>query len=436
MTSSSQQPEAGPPEPLSSEGQPERNARLTGQHVGTGFITLYVLAMIGLWVAVLTPSSITLALRVAAIDPGGKAGSLALVTGTGALFALVATPVFGRLSDLSTSRWGQRRPYMLGGLLFGTASLVVIGLAPNILVVTIGWCLTQIGFNATLAAMMSLLPERVPEDRRGTTSGLMGVTNQVAQTTGSYLVLLTGTVGLAMFLVPAAVGFVLVLAFAVFLREVPKTRDELPDRSWKDLFYSFWINPVRYPDFGWAFLSRFLMHTAIALLTTYKTYFLIDRLGYTSAEAAGILAWSMLILAIGVMSGSVICGWWSDRVGRRRVFVAGAALTFGAGMAVIAFSHSLVGFALGVAVAGVGQGIYAGVDYALVAGVLPNSETEAAKGMGVFNMANSLPQTVGPMLAPALLMIGGGENYTTLYLGAAVFAASGAVVLRFMRLAR
>lgn len=418
------------------ENQPDRIARLTGQRVGTGFVAFYILAMIGLWIALLTPSSITLALRVAALDPEGKAGSLALVTGVGALFALVCNPVFGHFSDLSTSRWGQRRPFILGGVVLGTASLVLIGFAPNIPVVVMGWCLTQICFNAALAAMISLLPERIPDDRRGTTSGLMGVTNQVAMTTGSYLVVFTGTAGLAMFVVPAAVGGLLVLAFVVFLREVPKTREELPDKSWTDVFTSLWINPVKHPDFGWAFLSRFLMYTGTALLTTYKTYFLIDRMDYTATEAAGIVAWAMVLNTIGVMSGSLICGWWSDRVGRRRIFVGGAAVIFGIGMIVLALSYSLWGFAIGVTIAGLGSGTYAGVDYALMAKILPNGDSEAAKGMGVFNMANSIPQTTGPMMAPFLLGIGGGENYTTLYLGAAVFAATGAVVIRFIRTAR
>ncbi|WP_019853932.1 MFS transporter [Actinopolyspora mortivallis] len=419
--------------PEEGESGPDRTARLTGQHVGPGFVTRYVLAVLGLWTALLTPSSITLGLRIAELDPEGKAGSLATVSGVGALVALVANPVFGRLSDLSTSRWGQRRPYMVGGMVFGAVSLTVIGWAPNVFLVGLGWCLTQLCFNAALAALMSLLPERIPENRRGTTSGLLGITNQVAQAIGSYLVAFTGTVGPTMFLVPAAVGIVPVLVFVVFLREVPRTREELPDRTWADLFTSLWINPVRHADFAWAFLSRFLMHTAIALLTTYKTYFLMDRLGRTASEAAEILAWAMLVLAVGVVVGSLVCGWWSDRVGRRRIFVGSAAFLFGIGMVVIAFSHSLAGFAVGVAIAGVGQGTYAGVDYALVAQVLPDSDTAAAKGMGVFNMANSLPQTVGPLMAPMLLSLGGGQNYTALYLGAAVFAASGAVVLRFIR---
>ncbi|GAB2738343.1 MFS transporter [Salinifilum aidingensis] len=429
-------PESPEHRPDASESQPERLIRLTGQPVGIGFVALYILAMFGLWVALMTPASVTLSLRVAALDPEGKTTSLALVTGIGAIFAMVTNPVFGHLSDRSTSRWGQRRPFMLGGTLFGTVALFVIGVAPNILVVTIGWCLTQICLNAALAAMIALLPERVPDERRGKVSGLMGMTSQVAQVVGTFLVQFTGTSGIGMFLVPAAIGLVSMLAFTFYLKEMPKSREELPRKSWMDIPRSLWINPVKHPDFAWAFLSRFLVWIAVALLTTYKTYFLMDRLGHTSAEAAEILVWTMLTLAITVVLASSVSGWWSDRAQRRKAFVAVASALFGVGMIVIAFSHSVAGFILGVAIAGIGQGVYVGVDYALVASVLPNSDTEAAKGMGVFNIANALPQTIGPMIAPIFLAIGGGENYTALYLGAATFAAVGATVLRFIKIAR
>lgn len=429
-------PQTCPPGSEALESQPDRLIRLTGQRVGTGFVTLYILAMLGLWVALMTPASVTLALRVAALDPTGKASSLAMVTGFGAVFAMVANPVFGMLSDRSTSRWGQRRPFILGGSVLGAAALLLIGAAPNIFVVTVGWCLTQICLNAALAAMVTLLPERVPERQRGTISGLMGMTLHAALVTGTLLIQFTGTSGIAMFLAPAAVGLVLVLAFAFYLKEVPKTRAELPQRSWLDIPRSLWINPVRHPDFGWAFASRFLFFISFALLTTYKTYFLTDRLGYTADQAVDMLVWTMFVLAVTVILSSTVCGWWSDRAGRRKIFVAAASVIFGLGMVVIAFSYSVTGFIVGVAIAGIGLGSYMGVDYALVASVLPNSDTEAAKGMGVFNVANALPQTVGPMLAPLLLAIGGGGNYTALYLGAAVFCAAGAIVVRFITTAR
>jgi MFS family permease len=416
-----------------SERDPEWHARLTGQRVGRGFITLYILATVALWIALLTPASISLPIRVAALDPGGKTGALSAITGVGAVFALVANPVFGRLSDLSTSRWGQRKPYLIAGTLLGTVALLVIGWAPNLAVVGIGWCLAQVCFNAALAALVAILPERVPSARRGLVSGLMGTTIQAAQVAGAFLILFTGTAGLGMFLVPTGLAVVFMLWFGLQLREVPRTRGELHRVSWWNLVTSMWISPAKYPDFAWVWLGRFLLLVATSLLTTYKTYFLMDRLHYTSAQVTGILFWSMLILAVANTIGSIPCGWLSDILHRRKVFTWGSAAIFGIGMLVVALSHSLPTFLGGVAIAGFGGGLYTGVDYALVTDVLPNSDSEAGKGMGVLNMANALPQSVAPAIAPAFLAIGGGGNYTALYLAAAGCSVAGAVVVKFIR---
>jgi MFS family permease len=418
------------------EGPPERIARLTGQRVGNGFVTLYILAKIGLWIGLLTPNAVTLSLRVADLDPAGKTASLSVIMGAGAFCALLANPIFGRLSDLSTSRFGQRRPFILVGTVLGLGSVVVIGLAPNLLVVGVGWCLAQISFNAALAALIALLPERVPDERRGVVSGLMGMSNQVGTVVGTFVVQFTGTTGLGMFLVPALIALVPIGVFTFYLKEVAKTRAELPRLSWMDIPRSMWINPVKNSDFAWAWLGRFLVWIAASLLSAYKTYFLMDRLGYSSAEASRILFWSMLVLAITVVLGSNVAGWLSDVVQRRKVFVATASIVYAGGMVTIALADSVGGFLLGVAIAGIGQGLYMGVDYALVAGVLPNTDTEAAKGMGVFNLSSTIPQTLAPAIAPLFLAIGGGENYTALYLAAAVLAIAGAVVIRFIRGAR
>ncbi|MFJ8980808.1 MFS transporter [Streptomyces sp. NPDC102282] len=298
----------------------------------------------------------------------------------GAVFALVANPVCGRLSDASASRFGRCRPFMAGGVLLATLSLVVVGSAPDIPTMLAGWCVLQIGVNAALAALIAVLPDRIPEHRRGRVSGLMGMTNQVATVAGTFLIQLTGTHGLGMFLVPALIGVVLVVVFACHLREVPQSRTE------------------RRP-----------------------------------------LGWTMLLLGIAIVVGSNVAGWLSDLLERRKMFIGVASLLFAAGMVVIAFSDSVTGFLVGVTVAGAGQGVYVGIDYALVASVLPDSEGEAAKGMGLFNIANALPQSVAPAVAPLFLAIGGADgedNYTALYLAAAAFALLGAFAVRFVRGAR
>ena len=42
------------------EGVPEKNMRLTGQKVGGWFVAKYIAAMIGIYVALVTPASVTL----------------------------------------------------------------------------------------------------------------------------------------------------------------------------------------------------------------------------------------------------------------------------------------------------------------------------------------------------------------------------------------
>jgi MFS family permease len=325
---------------------------------------------------------------------------------------------------MSTSRWGRRRPFFLGGVVCGVVSLVIIGIAPSIPLVLLGWCLTQVALNAAIASLIAVLPDRVPDHKRGRVSGLMGMTNQVAQFSGVFLVQFTGTTGL-----------VVVLVFSFYLKEVPQLRDDTPRWTWRDIPRSLWINPIKHRDFAWAFISRVLVWIGKSLLLTYKTYFLMDHLHYSTADATEILSYTMLILAIGVIVASNVSGWLSDLVKRRKIFIVAASLTFATGMVVIALSSTLSGFLIGVGIASIGQGVYVGVDYALVTSVLPNSDTEAAKGMGLFNVANTLPQSIAPAIAPLILTLSGG-NYSVLYLVAAGFAILGAVAVQFVRAAR
>src|SRR5256885_3081044 len=112
------------PEPVSAE------APAPTRRVGPVFIAAYAAAYFGTWMALLTPVVVALALRIALIDAKGEAGDLSLVLGVGAFFALVANPLFGKLSDRTRSRFGMRRPWIIGGVIVGTIGLLIIALAP------------------------------------------------------------------------------------------------------------------------------------------------------------------------------------------------------------------------------------------------------------------------------------------------------------------
>jgi MFS family permease len=418
------------------EATPERHIRLTGQPVDGFFVARYIAAIIGIYVALITPASVTIALRVGQIDPGGKAGSFALVSSIGAAAALISNPIFGMLSDRLTSRWGQRKPFLLGGFLAGSLAIYLIAIATTIPMVALGWALAQAGFNAAVAATIAVLPERVPVALRGRVSGLMGMTGQVAVVSGVFLIQLVGTIGIGMFMWPVVLGAVLAAPFLFTLREAPRRAVEIPPLTIGSFLGALWINPFRNRDFGLVWAARFLAWTSLYLLTTYKTYFLIDRLGYTTQTVAPILTIAMFVLAVAVAIASIGGGWLSDYVGQRKPFILLASVFFVVAMGVIAFTHSVELFLLGIAIAGLGNGLYLGVDYALVSEVLPDKESSAGKGMGVFNLSSTIPQTVAPILAPALLLIGANEtgaNYTSLYLFAAVLAMVSAIFIQFIR---
>ena len=95
-------------------------------------------------------------------------------------------------------------------------------------------------------------------------------------------------------------------------------------------------------------------------------------------------------------------------------------------MFVIAAATSFNGFLVGMAIGGLGFGMYVAVDLALVADVLPNKDN--AKDLGVFNIASALPFSIAPAIAPAILAIGGG-SYGVLYAVAGVCAILGAVAI-------
>src|SRR3954454_2448688 len=117
--------------------------------VGWGFIALYTLAFMSTSLLFLAPLLVTLALKVNSLVGIDRApNSLALVTGIGALLAMVGNPFFGRMSDRTTSPLGMRRPWMIIGLVGGSLGVLIVALAPSIPVVLVGWCIAQLFFNA------------------------------------------------------------------------------------------------------------------------------------------------------------------------------------------------------------------------------------------------------------------------------------------------
>ena len=396
--------------------------------VGWGFISLYTLAYISTSLLFIAPLLVTLALKVNSLVGIDRApDSLALVAGIAALLAVFGNPFFGKMSDRTSSRLGMRRPWIVIGLVGGSLGILVVALAPSIAVVLVGWCLAQLFFNALLAAMVAVLPDQVPAAQRGLVAGVLGVCTPIASVSGTFLVKLFTGSQLAMFLAPCAIGGFFILLFAVTLDDRRLARADKPAWSLREFARTFYVNPRKNPDFAWAFASRFMFVLAYAFLVTYQAYYLLDKIGSAKAEVPQQIFLGTLVQSVVVVAASLVGGKLSDRTGRRKIFVLTASVVYGVALFVIAIASNFNGFLVGMAIGGLGFGIYVAVDLALVVDVLPDKDS-AAKDLGVFNMAGALPFSIAPGIAPAILAVGNG-SYGVLYGVAGVCAIAGAVTI-------
>ena len=396
--------------------------------VGWGFISLYTLAFMSTNLLFLAPILVTLPLRVNSLVGIQQAPkSLGLVAGIGALVSMFGNPFFGRMSDRTWSRLGMRRPWMVIGLVGGTLGILVVALAPNIPVVLVGWCLAQLFFNALLAALIAVLPDQVPRAQRGLVSGVLGVCLPIAAVSGTLLVKLFTGHPVATFLVPCAIGGFFILLFVVALKDRRLARAARPAWSLREFASTFYVRPRTSPDFAWAFASRFMFLLAYALLTTYEAYFLLSKIGTVAAEVPQQIFLGTLAQSVVIVAASLSAGKLSDWTGRRKIFVFIASIVYGLAMFAVAIASNFNGFLVGMAISGLGFGIYTAVDLALVADVLP-SKDNVAKDLGVFNIAGALPFSLAPAGAPVILAIGGG-NYGVLYAAAGIFSIVGAVAI-------
>ncbi|MFQ6331739.1 MFS transporter [Nocardia sp. CWNU-33] len=410
-------------------GREPSDYQILSARASRAFAIRLATANLGLFIALLTPVVVTMQLRVEELAPAHKERTVGLILGTGALLAMIGNPLAGSLSDRTTSRFGRRRPWLIGGAALGTAGLTIVATVPSVPAVLLGWRVAQLAFNAVMAALTATIPDQVAPAERGLASGAMGFSQVVAIIGG---VLLAATLpGAAKFLAPAAVGLILITAFAATLNDpaVPAPREPFSARAFAS---SFVVDPRRHPDFGFAWLTRFLVMLGIAMPLSFLLFFLQDRLGLSEDEATAGLA-TLVTASYGCTAlASAFGGWISDRAARRKIFVITSALILSAGLALLSTASTFATVLAAQLILGIGTGMFFAVDMALVTQVLPDPRT-AAKDLGVINIANALPQSLAPAIAPLFLAVGPSKNYPLLFAFAAVSALTGAVLVTRIR---
>lgn len=404
--------------------------------VGRTFVMAFGFAYFGFWIACLMPGVVTLALKTQVIvGKDGAAGALSLIAGVGVLLPLALMPIVGRMSDRTTSRIGMRRPYLIVGAIGVVGLSIVLALAPSVPVLLVAYALYSIAANLVGTPLLAVISDRVPVEQRGMVSGLVGLTLPLAMIGGTFIVQAVSFSTLLTFLVPAIIA---ALSVAVFIALVRDRRldpsEKSPRMSVGELLGSFWVNPVRHPDFAWTWLSRLLFVTGYGFLTTYQAFYLINHLGSAPSSVPRQIFLASLVLSITAVVTSVVGGRLSDLLRRRKVFVLVSAAVYGVALIVAAVVTSFDGFLIAMAIAGIGYGAFLAVDLALVADVLPDP-ADAGKDMAVFNMSSTLANALAPALAPLILLLSGG-SYSALFAVAGGVAILGGLAILSVRRVR
>ena len=404
------------------------------QHVRYRWITGLTLASLGMWMANQTPSQVMLALQLQDITPRHKVAALGAVTAVGAISSALATPVVGALSDRTAhggrqGRFsGRRHRWTLVMAVLAAVCLGLLAKAGTVAAVALLWVLFSAFQNGEYATLSAAVPDHVPVRQRATVSGWIGMPIALGLVLGSILFvdvldqdLVTGYVTLAVLMV------LLALPFVLFTPDPPLAPEDREPFSWRRAASSYWISPREYPDFGWAWLTRFLASLSIAMGTLYLLYFLRDDVHYARLFPGQTAADGLLILILiytgGVVVASIVGGIISDRRNRRKMLVTVSGLLMAAAALLLAFFPTWPASLGAAALYGIGFGCYIAVDQALITQVLPEAR-DRAKDLGIINIAIVCPYAIGAAIAAPLVSLAG---YPALFGATAVVAIAASV---------
>ncbi|WP_345545503.1 MFS transporter [Microbacterium jejuense] len=352
-----------------------------------------------------------------------KLATYSVIATIGAFAAMVAQPIAGQISDRTRSRYGRRAPWIMLGALAGALSLVGLAFANSVVGLIIAWMLVQISYNFAQGPLSAVMPDRVPLKRRGTFAALSGIGLMVGaiggQIVGSFF-FHSITLGYIVF---AVFAVVILGLFVAFNPDYPSTKLEREPFSFRAFLGTFWVNPVKHPDFFWAFTGRLLLYTGYFAVTGLQLYLLTDYFGVESPESV-IPLLGMLSL-VGIIISTLVSGPLSDKVGRRKPFVFASAAVVSLAFLLPWFWQDLNAWMIMTFIAGFGFGMFQAVDQALMSEVLPSAKS-FAKDLGVVNIAATLPQTLAPGVAGAIALAFG---YAALFPVAIVLGILGALAV-------
>lgn len=390
---------------------------------GGRFIAALTFVHIGANLAFVPLLSVLVPLKVELIEPATRAATLAQLSLYGAIAASVAGIVFGAASDRTPGRFGRRRPWMLGGIVGIMISYVLFDRASSVTGLIGAILLFQVTINMLLTPLSALLADMVPIDQRGRIAGLIGLGYPAAALIGAAVVSIGGSITAQLMLI-ASIVTAATCPFVLSLREPRRLAIAHPAQPLE-------IAPVA-NDFALVAIGRLFGLLAVNLGLLDMVFHLRTLgVGPFGAPVVTTFAALMAINTAVQLAAGLVAGWLSDRVQRRKPFACGASIMIAMAMLVFATAPGWCGAVAAFILLGIGQGVSQAIDIALLTEVLPNRRSAGA-GIGIANLANTLPQLVAPLLA-LWLIDPNATDFRPLFLAATAIAVAAAAVFGLVR---
>jgi MFS family permease len=350
------------------------------------------------------------------------------------MVALLVQALMGLLSDRSTLRWGRRRPFIVAGTLGQLVVLTLIGLTAGLEGMTAYWVLfglyilSMLASDTAHAATQGLIPDLVPEDKRGRFSGVKALLELPVPLIFVSLVIgsMVSQGNLWGALIAAMAVLVICMLVTLFVREEPL--DKAPfDIDWQPFLrlvamtaaftliilsvglvgmaaavaLGVWVSlrisigrDIRdNRSFTWWVISRLAFLVPAFSLGSFVFFFLQERFADLAGEkAAGPAATVVMLVGIFVLLTALPSGWLADRFGKKPL-IAVSGLLAALATLVVLLAPNLTVINLGGCLIGAAAGLFYSANWALGTQLVP--QEQAGRYLGLSNLAGAGAGAIG-----------------------------------------
>ncbi|GAA5201904.1 MFS transporter [Microbacterium jejuense] len=402
---------------------------------GARFVVGFLLANAGMYAIFQGMQQIVLPSQIAMLDPDGKVATYGVLASIGAAAAAIGNPVFGSLSDRTRSRFGRRAPWLIVSSVAALLLLALLGGMTSLFWLGAAYLLVMVTMSAFQAVITAVMPDRVPEHRRGFVSGIASFAIAIGVIYGLNIAPYFVETPVVAYLLIGALLIVGTLFLVIFCPD-PTANQQVTAGTGERQSIRHFFSGLRDHDFSWAFWSRATIMVGYWTIATYQLYTLTDYIGVENLPggnaATAVALLGTINLGVSVIA-ALISGPLSDKLNRRKVFVIVASIGIGAGAAIPAIWPTWTGMLVYSVVVGLFFGVYSAVDQAIMTLVLPDPEN-TARDLGLLNVATTGPQIAGPFLAAMIITLTGG--YAPLFIFTAVVALLSAFFIAPIRKVR